>query len=219
MSSRCFVCRQSKQQLEEEQKRSLYGLESSGTVSGEARRPRCVLGGRGPVREPAHPPRPSLPHQASHLTQAATVGVWVGGAATVQAPGKSRGLETQRSPPSSGSLALRNCTAQERGWAASGEGAQCGLRDRPAARRGMGTAVLQELCSWTLQRLPQRTLGCHEASLFGSLPPLPSVKLTRGSQAGRRVRPCSGPLFQSPHGGGGPVSASRLGAGLRGGCP
>ena len=32
LSSRCFVCRQSKQQLEEEQKRSLYGLENTGNV-------------------------------------------------------------------------------------------------------------------------------------------------------------------------------------------
>lgn len=33
LSFRCFVCRQSKQQLEEEQKRSLYGLENTGNVS------------------------------------------------------------------------------------------------------------------------------------------------------------------------------------------
>ena len=33
LSFRCFVCRQSKQQLEEEQKRSLYGLENTGNIS------------------------------------------------------------------------------------------------------------------------------------------------------------------------------------------
>ena len=36
-SSRCFVCRQSKQQLEAEQRRSLYGLESTGNVAGPTR--------------------------------------------------------------------------------------------------------------------------------------------------------------------------------------
>lgn len=30
LSFRCFVCRQSKQQLEEEQKKALYGLENAG---------------------------------------------------------------------------------------------------------------------------------------------------------------------------------------------
>lgn len=30
LSFRCFVCRQSKQQLEDEQKKSLYGLENTG---------------------------------------------------------------------------------------------------------------------------------------------------------------------------------------------
>lgn len=29
---RCFVCRQSKQQLEEEQKKALYGLENAGEL-------------------------------------------------------------------------------------------------------------------------------------------------------------------------------------------
>lgn len=29
-SRRCFICRQSRQQLEEEQKKALYGLESAG---------------------------------------------------------------------------------------------------------------------------------------------------------------------------------------------
>lgn len=38
LSSRCFVCRQSKRQLEEERKRSLYGLESAGNVAGPAPR-------------------------------------------------------------------------------------------------------------------------------------------------------------------------------------
>lgn len=33
VSFRCFVCRQSRQQLEEEQKKSLYGLENTGNVS------------------------------------------------------------------------------------------------------------------------------------------------------------------------------------------
>lgn len=33
LSFRCFVCRQSRQQLEEEQKKSLYGLENTGNVS------------------------------------------------------------------------------------------------------------------------------------------------------------------------------------------
>lgn len=33
LSFRCFVCRQSKQQLEEEQKKSLYGLENTGNIS------------------------------------------------------------------------------------------------------------------------------------------------------------------------------------------
>jgi len=37
----CFVCRQSKQQLEEEQKKSLYGLENTGNVS-EARSRPCA---------------------------------------------------------------------------------------------------------------------------------------------------------------------------------
>lgn len=32
LSSRCFVCRQSKQQLEEEQKKALYGLENAGNL-------------------------------------------------------------------------------------------------------------------------------------------------------------------------------------------
>lgn len=39
LSFRCFVCRQSRQQLEEEQKKSLYGLESTGKVSGQPQGP------------------------------------------------------------------------------------------------------------------------------------------------------------------------------------
>lgn len=60
LSSRCFVCRQSRQQLEEEQKRSLYGLESSGKVSRAAPCPRCVLGEQVPELAHSPAPRPSL---------------------------------------------------------------------------------------------------------------------------------------------------------------
>lgn len=60
LSSRCFVCRQSKRQLEEERKRSLYGLESAGNVAGPA--PRW---GGGPARGPGA--RPSPPPLQGHL--------------------------------------------------------------------------------------------------------------------------------------------------------
>lgn len=83
LSSRCFVCRQSKQQLEEEQKQALYGLQSTGNVpdtcradaSPRAQLPLCMLRrpppavqlqAEGPSRTP-HPQTPGKRHVATPL--------------------------------------------------------------------------------------------------------------------------------------------------------
>lgn len=76
LSSRCFVCRQSKRQLEEERKRSLYGLESAGNVAGPAPRGR---GRGGPARGPGLAPPPFS----------------AGAPASTSAPGRVRGCLCQ----------------------------------------------------------------------------------------------------------------------------
>lgn len=50
LSSRCFVCRQSKQQLEDEQKQALYGLENTGNAPDTRPPPAVQLQAAGPSR-------------------------------------------------------------------------------------------------------------------------------------------------------------------------
>ena len=149
MSFRCFVCRQSKQQLEEEQKRSLYGLENTGNVSevDPASRPRvqfCMV--------------LNLSVCVSHCP---CRGAW-----------RVCLLSSRRQR-----VAARCQPVERSGWWWRPPGSASGARERscdrltlqpsgPSRRSGRGTAALQNLSSRALTLDFHRIFVCHKMSFF-----------------------------------------------------